>query len=180
NSNNDDNINICHPPATSEELLLRIANDYTQNNYLWTGNIDVSSFRPNCRFVDPTLSFVGVDTFASNVGSLVPLVEWLLGPRRSCQSELLSIANEKEKGYVETRWNMIGELDALPWKPRIDVIGRTKFWYGGKNDVENEIGSRPVQVHFYDELWEIPAGWALLQLVTPAGTIANSNCGRGE
>eukprot|EP00956_Cyclotella_meneghiniana_P003204 scaffold3932_cov87-Cyclotella_meneghiniana.AAC.8 len=31
-----------------------------------------------------------------------------------------------------------------------------------------------VQVYFYDEKWEIPAGLALLQFITPANTIANS------
>lgn len=83
---------------------------------------------------------------------------------------------------------MIGELDRLPWKPRIDVIGRTKFWYAGVGDREDEEEeedvidgkSRPVQVYFYDEMWEIPAGLALLQLVAPAGTIANSNCASGD
>mmetsp|Transcript_30668 Transcript_30668/g.61423 ORF Transcript_30668/g.61423 Transcript_30668/m.61423 type:complete len:320 (-) Transcript_30668:194-1153(-) len=172
-----------NPPTTPQELLQRITKEYTQNNYLWTGNIDTSSFRPDCRFTDPTLSFVGVDKFVSNVGSLVPIVEFLLGSKQSCQSKLLSIGNDAEGGYIETRWNMVGELDRLPWKPRIDVIGRTKFWYSGEENQVEEVcdgDSRPVQVYFYDEMWEIPAGLALLQLVTPAGTIANSNCASGD
>jgi len=81
--------------------------------------------------------------------------------------------NEKE-GYVETRWNMLGDLSQLPWKPRIDVIGRTKFWY--KDVVGDEAkgaSNGGVQVFCYDEKWEMPAGKALLQLVTPPGTIQN-------
>ena len=89
------------------------------------------------------------------------------------KSDLLSITlNDKEK-YVETRWNMVGELNRLFWKPRIDVIGRTKFWYQEKK--EEEDGQMYYQVYFYDEEWEIPAGLALLQLVTKAGTIANTS-----
>jgi hypothetical protein len=71
---------------------------------------------------------------------------------------------------------MIGELNALFWKPKIDVIGRTKFWYQEKEVVVDNNDSAPaVQVYFYDEEWEIPAGLALLQLVTPAGTIRRSD-----
>ena len=63
---------------------------------------------------------------------------------------------------------MVGELNAIPWKPKIDVIGRTKFWYKQEDGCDN------FRVVFYDEEWEIPAGKALLQLITPSGTIANS------
>ena len=34
--------------------------------------------------------------------------------------------------------------------------------------------------YFYDEEWKIPAGKALLQLVTPAGTISNGSDGTGD
>jgi len=46
-------------------------------------------------------------------------------------------------------------------------VGRTKFWYGTD-------GGSPFQVYYYDEEWEIPAWKALLQIVTPAGTIPNA------
>ncbi|KAL7523615.1 hypothetical protein ACHAXR_001176 [Thalassiosira sp. AJA248-18] len=165
------------PPTSPQELISRIRDDYTQNNYLWTGNLDTSSFVSNCTFTDPTLSFVGVDTFIRNVGSLVPVVEFLLGDEQLSRSDLLEITLNDEKQYIETRWNMVGELNRLFWRPRIDVIGRTKFWYREVQDEEDggENNSQPaVKVYFYDEEWEVPAGLALLQLVTTAGTIANT------
>jgi hypothetical protein len=155
------------PPACAVELMNRIRDDYTVNNYLWTGNIDLTAFEKDCRFTDPTLSFVGTDTFVSNVQNLRPIVDSLIIPPAECRSDLLHITVNEKEMYVETRWNMVGELCALPWKPRIDVIGRTKFWYRKRN------GSG-YRIYFYDECWEIPAAQALLQLVTPAGTIPNS------
>ena len=82
--------------------------------------------------------------------------------------------------YVQTRWNMVGELRALPWKPKIDVIGNTRFWYNQiqQDDDDDSEDSCYYQVYFYDEEWEIPAANALLQLVTPAGTIANSSASK--
>ena len=164
------------PPTSPEELLTRIQNEYTTNNYLWTGNIDTSSFVSNCTFTDPTLSFVGVDKYVTNVGNLVPVVNYLLGKEQYSKSDLLNIAlNEKEQ-YVETRWNMVGTFNTLFWKPKIDVIGRTKFWYNEEYDAKKNVeeGRKIYQVYFYDEMWEIPAGLALLQLITPAGTVPNT------
>jgi hypothetical protein len=80
------------------------------------------------------------------------------------QSTLLDIQLHPE--FVETRWNMVGELNGLFWKPKIDVIGRTKFWFRQDDEI--------LQVFEYDEKWEIPAYQALLQLVSPAGTFPNT------
>mmetsp|Transcript_6842 Transcript_6842/g.10553 ORF Transcript_6842/g.10553 Transcript_6842/m.10553 type:complete len:226 (+) Transcript_6842:36-713(+) len=136
------------PPERPEELLNRIRDDYVVNNYLWTGDLDFACFESTCRFTDPTLSFEGTDTFRTNTQNLVPFVEKYV---ENPQSVLLDI--QLEDDYVETRWNMKGELNRLFWKPRIDVIGRTKFWFRKDSNM----------VYFYDENWEMPAYKALLQ-----------------
>lgn len=157
-------------PQTANELLDRIRRDYTDKNYLWTGDVDLGCFDQDCTFTDPTLSFQGRDKFVSNVQNLQPIVDGLIEPG-GCRSDLLDInlvsfdSNDGSDQYVESRWNMVGELNRLPWRPKIDVIGRTKFWFRKTTD--------GLRVYFYDECWEIPAGKALLQLITPAGTIQN-------
>ena len=144
------------PPSSPLELLERIRNDYTERNYLWTGDLDVeANFVESCRFTDPTLSFVGTDKYIKNIQNLRPILNLVTDVEAECRSELIDI--QLYDTYVQTRWNMIGTLSRLPWKPRIDVIGKTKFWY--QNDTN--------QIYFYDEIWEIPANQALLQLVTP-------------
>jgi hypothetical protein len=147
------------PPTSSQELRDRIRDDYNVNNYLWTGKLDLDCFEDNCRFTDPTISFEGTEKFKQNTDSLVPLVKRFV---ENYQSILLDIELTDE--YVQTRWNMVGELNGLFWKPKIDVIGRTKFWYNPKDFL----------VYFYDESWEVPAYQALLQIVTPAGTFPST------
>jgi hypothetical protein len=172
-SNNNSNpfYSTTEPPTSPQQLMERIRQDYTVRNYLWTGDLDTSSFDPHCQFTDPTLSFRGTDQFVRNVQNLRPYVDALV---TSCQSDLLDIHIDTERQYIQTRWNMVGTLNKtpfIPWKPKIDVIGRTKFHYTTKkSNTDNLIYT----VYFYDEEWEIPAYQALLQLVTPAGTIPNT------
>ena len=161
-------------PASPQELMERIRDDYIVNNYLWTGNIDLSAFQEDCQFTDPTLTFTGRDKFVSNVSNLRPIVDSLIEPG-GCASNLLDISLNEEEGYVQSRWNMYGELTGLPWKPRIDVIGRTKFWYNKEQGSASDENEEGVRVRFYDEEWELPAWKALLQLVTKAGTIPSSS-----
>ena len=144
-------------PSSPLELLERIRNDYTERNYLWTGDLDVeANFDKMCRFTDPTLSFVGTDTYLKNIQNLRPILNLVVtNVALECRSELMDI--QLYDTYIQTRWNMIGTLSRLPWTPKIDVIGQTKFWY--HNDTN--------QIYFYDEIWEIPANQALLQLLTP-------------
>lgn len=175
---NDDNLSP-PPPQSPSELMEKIRDDYVEKNYLWTGDIYLPAFEPECTFTDPTLSFVGTDKFVSNVKNLVPIVDFLKGQDGTNKSDLLDIQINEEKGYVETRWNMVGDLNALPWKPAIDVIGRTKFWYREVEETNSNENNRKkdngYRVYFYDEAWELEATTALLQLVTPRGRIPNSN-----
>ena len=177
-------------PKSSQELLERIRKDYEERNYLWTGDLDLDCFYKDCVFTDPTISFAGTDKFTENTQNLVPIVEAFAEDYRS---ELLSISlgskssttNSKNKDhdnqqhdgdfYVETRWNMVGSLTASPWlfwKPKIDVIGRTKFWF--RQDPDDSDSGGGYRVYFYDESWEIAAWKALLQIITPAGTFSSS------
>lgn len=173
-------------PQTPEELLDRIQKDYTERNYLWTGDLDLDCFFKECVFTDPTISFVGTDKFTENTQNLVPIVEAFAEDYRS---DLLSISLGSDQkpnnenvldaidgdGYfVESRWNMVGSLTASPlffWKPKIDVIGRTKFWF--RRDDSTPDGG--YKVYFYDESWEIAAWKALLQIITPAGTFPSTS-----
>mmetsp|Transcript_25796 Transcript_25796/g.56573 ORF Transcript_25796/g.56573 Transcript_25796/m.56573 type:complete len:321 (-) Transcript_25796:543-1505(-) len=177
-------------PKSSEELLDRIRKDYGERNYLWTGNLDLECFCKDCVFTDPTISFVGIDKFTENTQNLVPIVEAFAEDYRS---DLLSISlgsgsssgsnqNDCDEFFVESRWNMVGSLTASPWlfwKPKIDVIGRTKFWFRkeapGEDDDSHSSDDGVFKVYFYDESWEIPAWKALLQIVTPAGTVPRTS-----
>lgn len=162
------------PPSSPTQLLEKIKEDYVDRNYLRTGDICLPAFEKDCRFTDPTLSFTGRDKFVSNVQNLRPVLDALMKrtdseKKNSCKSDLLDISLNEKEGYVQSRWNMVGKLSRLPWKPKIDVIGKTKFWYR-EVDFDNNIegmDSKGVRVYFYDEAWEIPAGKALLQLITP-------------
>lgn len=174
-------------PKSAEELLDRIRKDYVDRNYLWTGDLDLDCFVPDCVFTDPTISFVGTDKFTENTQNLVPIVEAFAQEYRS---DLLSIElgsgkssmgsndGDGDEVYVETRWNMVGSLTASPWlfwKPKIDVIGRTKFWFRKESSESDDSSSTSgYKVYFYDESWEVPAWKALLQIVTPAGTFPST------
>jgi hypothetical protein len=158
-------------PSSPEELLRFIEEDYTRKNYLWTGDIHLPAFEEDCRFTDPTLSFRGTKQFVKNVKNLVPIVNWLTKDGTGCRSDLLDISLNEKDQYIQSRWNMVGDLSSLPWKPVIDVIGNTKFWY---RKSENENGSS-YRVYFYDEKWELKTWKALLQLVSRKGTIPNSD-----
>ena len=162
-------------PRSPRELLERIRSDYTARNYLWTGNIDLACFDENCRFQDPTLSFVGRNQFVQNVQNLQPIVTNLVSQE---QSILLDVQLNEKEGFVQTRWNMVGDFTGLFWKPRLDVIGRTKFWYrlnsstctSTSSDNNGDGSVNPsYSVYYYDEEWEIPAYLALLQLFVPGG-----------
>jgi len=140
------------PPVSPAALLDGLREDYTQRNYLWTGNIDASLYDPGCVFTDPTLSFKGLETFQRNVANLRPILNKVV-PDGAC--DLFSI--EMDEGTLEVcaKWRMFGTL-RLPWRPRLDLTGRTNFRFDPAR------GGRVVD---YREQWDISAADALLQLV---------------
>ena len=109
----------------------------------------------------------------------------IVGMGKNMTMTTTTTATPTEVGYVQTRWNMVGDLPGLFWKPQINVIGRTKFWFrtttttNTTTTLSSSLSTSPqaailLQVYEYDEEWEIPAYQALLQLVTPAGTFPNT------
>lgn len=157
-------------PSTPSDLLKFIEDDYIKNNYLWTGDIYLPAFESDCQFTDPTLSFTGLDTYVTNIQNLRPILNVVLGSSdyNNCYSKLLSIELNESEQYVQTRWNMVGTLEGLFWKPTIDVIGRTKFWFK-KTSIEEGSNHGVAKVFFYDESWEISTAKALMQILTPCG-----------
>lgn len=139
-------------------MLELVREDYEEREYLWTGNISEELFAYDCRYTDPTLSFVGLRTFQRNMQGLVPWVERLV-VRDTRRCELLGEpVLDKSSNSVTARWRMVGDLK-LFWKPRIDVVGRTVFTYGDLSD-----GGR---VYRYDETWATAPSEALMQLLRP-------------
>ncbi|KAK3241467.1 hypothetical protein CYMTET_37964 [Cymbomonas tetramitiformis] len=139
---------------TLDELLDGIREDYVDRNYLWTGDIRADLYDEDCTFTDPTLSFKGLSTFQNNVANLNKIVDVLVEENGT---ELYSIELLAEEEKVCASWRMYGTFK-LPWRPRLNVKGRTEFSYDPDN------GNR---VFSYDEFWKLSAKDALLQLVTP-------------
>jgi hypothetical protein len=97
---------MIHCARFATVCLAGIRKDFTQNNYLWTGNITVDLYEKNCSFTDPTLSFTGVDTHQRNMQGLGWLVDRLVS---ECSSELLSCTLNLDGSAVEAQWRMKGE-----------------------------------------------------------------------
>ncbi len=148
------------PPAprdgmlTASKLLAGVRADYEERLYLWTGDIDPDLYDEGCAFTDPTLSFVGLATFQRNLAALRPLLDRLV---REPVIDLYSCDLDEPVNQVRARWRMAADLN-LPWGPAIDLRGQTTFTY------DPQRGGRIVE---YVEAWEIGAGAALMQLVTP-------------
>ena len=141
---------------TSQEVLSGLRRDFVENEYLWSGKITAELYDEDCVFTDPTLSFAGLSTFEANLANLDPWIERFVPPTsRKC--ELKSIALVDGGEAVEAEWRMLGDL-ALPWKPRLDLDGRTRYTLGGE-------GGRIVA---YEESWAVTPFDALAQLVKPA------------
>ena len=56
-------------------LASDISKEFTEAKYLWTGAIDPELYDLFATFCDPTLAFVGLDTFERNLKNLQPVLQ---------------------------------------------------------------------------------------------------------
>ena len=137
----------------SQQLLDGIRADFEERQYLWSGDIDPELYDEECTFTDPTISFQGLSKFQSNMRSLIPIVDALVPKeRRKCVLREIQL---QKTGEVTAKWRMVGDVQ-LPWSPRIDIGGRTTYTPGNDGRIQS-----------YSEQWDIGAGEALAQLITP-------------
>eukprot|EP00438_Fugacium_kawagutii_P003369 Skav228250 [mRNA] locus=scaffold3112:245486:246094:+ [translate_table: standard] len=137
----------------ADQLLEGIRADFEERQYLWSGDIDLELYDEDCTFTDPTISFQGLSKFKSNMQSLTPIVNALVPKeRRKCVLRKIKL---EETGEVTAKWRMVGDVQ-LPWSPRIDIGGRTRYIPGSDGRIQS-----------YSEQWDIDAGEALAQLIQP-------------
>lgn len=150
------------------ELLEGVRADYVERNYLWTGDIDPNLYDYDCVFTDPTLSFQGLSTFQRNLENLQPFLKALV---RDSDIQLYDIALDEAELRIRASWRMVGDIN-LPWRPTIDLKGRTTFTYDPSSDTGGRITD-------YEEAWELEAGKALLQLLQPGRGARSSSSNQG-
>jgi hypothetical protein len=155
------------PRRTPEQLANDISKEFTEAKYLWSGDITSEMYDLFTTFTDPTLSFTGLATFERNVRNLQPVLKRLV--RDGGEVELFECGVVRlgdgeteniEKDAVRASWRMVGKLN-LPWRPKIDLKGRTTFTFRDFGD------KRGCLIIEYREEWELTAGQAVSQLVKP-------------
>jgi len=145
------------PAVSREQLLAGLREEFVEKLYLWTGDISPELYELDCRFTDPTLSFVGLATFQRNLASLQPVLRTLLNSREVDLLSLELVNISDSAGYVEAAWRMGADI-AAPWQPRLELTGHTRFTFSAASQG---------RIARYDERWDIPASEALLQLLRP-------------
>ena len=144
--------NQCFGCNKNTACCVGVRSDFTDNCYLWTGEISAHIYASDCVFTDPTLSFTGLATFQRNLASLKPILDRLLSSR---SVSLLDCELREDEKCVVASWRMTGQFK-LPWRPVLDLTGQTTFSY------DPDSGNRVIR---YDEEWGISAADALLQLL---------------
>lgn len=158
-----------------EEVLKGLEGDF-ERGYLFSGQIDPEIFDSECTFTDPTLSFKGLSTFERNIASIKPLIDTFIGDSiivlyaidflKSLPDKTLHNNDKNENpNAIVAKWRMSGEIRYLPWRPRIELTGQTRYTLAPK-----ERGGR---IFDYFETWNIPTGQALLQLLQPSSVNRN-------
>ncbi|KAI8473877.1 MAG: hypothetical protein J3K34DRAFT_409468 [Monoraphidium minutum] len=140
------------PPLAAgdvEGLIRRVTADFG-NGYFITGVIDSAIYDDNCTFVDPTVSFSGLDLWKRNLALLTP---FLLSPKLELHTLRRAGAAPGGPQELEATWALSTWL-RLPWRPLISIEGSTRFTL-------NADSNRVVR---HVEAWDVTAGEALLQL----------------
>ena len=146
---------VARDPA---RLASDISKEFTEAKYLWTGDIDPEMYDLFATFCDPTLAFVGLDTFERNLKNLQPVLRRVV---RDSDIELYSCELAVDApNEVRAAWRMTGNLN-VPWRPRIDLKGRTTFTF------KNYGIDRGCLIVAYKEEWELSAAEAVGQLLRP-------------
>eukprot|EP00850_Spirogloea_muscicola_P017585 SM000152S01573 [mRNA] locus=s152:302099:303317:- [translate_table: standard] len=119
------------------------------------GDITDWAYADDCVFVDPTVSFAGwpcLQAWKRNIRLLVP---FLVEP----SIQLLDIAQLEEQGaqVIRLEWLLRTYL-AFPWRPLIAVKGST----------DHTLDDQGVKVVGHEEVWEISALDAILQMFVPS------------
>lgn len=140
---------------TFEEVSRGIREDF-RRGYLFSGEIDEEIYAGNCSFTDPTLSFEGLDTFVNNIASIRPLVDIFIDDAIVVLYSLSRVSSSPPS--LQASWRMSGGL-RLPWKPRIELLGRTTFLLSPSQ------GGRIVE---YYEVWYTEPLQVLSQIFRPA------------
>lgn len=141
-------------PGDVPALIARIERDF-ENGYFITGVIDDGCYDPNCSFVDPTVSFSGLDLWKRNLALLTP---FLLSPKLNLLTMQRLGPNADGAEELEATWELATWLN-LPWRPLISIEGSTRFTLNGRSD----------QVVRHVESWNVTASEALLQLFRATG-----------
>lgn len=147
--------NYVNQYLTNQDVFNGIRKDFC-NGYLFSGSIDSEIYAESCVFTDPTLSFKGLTRFENNIKAIKPLIDTFIDDSLVILYDLKYDNNEQTT--IKGRWRMSGGVK-LPWKPRIEITGQTKYTLDSNND------NRIID---YFETWNVAAGTALLQLLQPS------------
>ena len=142
-------------------MLLGVVGDF-ECGYLFSGGIDTQIYTENCRFTDPTLSFVGLSTFENNIRNLKPVLNFFVA---NTLIVLYSAQLDEKNQKVKAQWRMSGSI-RLPWNPKLELTGNTALSYNPSDDG---------RIFDYFEQWDLEASKALFQLLQPAQIIPTAS-----
>lgn len=98
------------------QLVASIKEDYDAK-YFISGKGSMSSYRDQCEFADPFVSFKGTLRFKQNVSNLGGL---MIDPKL----EVFEFVEDESKREIRTRWRFSCVL-GLPWRPLLAAAGGT-------------------------------------------------------